>query len=53
MTSLANSRMLFSATSIGMPPYLKRKVISSVPKDSASLVTSLMTLSGLPQGWES
>ena len=51
ITSLANRRMLFSALSIGIAPYLKMNMISSVPNALASSVARLMVCSGVPHGW--
>jgi hypothetical protein len=42
MTSLANTRMLFSAAAMGIEPNLKTNMISSVPKALASSVTRLI-----------
>ncbi len=44
--------MLFSAAAIGMLPYLKMNMISSVPNISASSLARRMTWSGVPQGCE-
>ena len=50
MTSLANSRMLFLAISIGMLPYLKTNMISLVPNASACSLARAIAWSGVPQG---
>ena len=44
--------MLLVAVSIGMLPYLKTNMISSVPNVSASSVARAMVWSGVPHGWE-
>src|SRR5437867_1584705 len=51
ITSLAKRRRLFAAVAIGMDPYLKTNIISSVPKALASSVARAMVCSGVPQGW--